>query len=63
LQTLLSTFTLIARASSAGWTLHAERIACPVRMVWGTEDRLLRWPAAHLARGDVDSAPDRSYRG
>jgi pimeloyl-ACP methyl ester carboxylesterase len=25
-----------------GWSLDAERIACPVRIVWGTEDRLLR---------------------
>mgnify|MGYP006192727531 CR=1 FL=1 len=23
------------------WTLDAERIDCPVRIVWGTEDRLL----------------------
>jgi pimeloyl-ACP methyl ester carboxylesterase len=26
--------------------LDAERIACPVRIVWGTEDRLLPWPSA-----------------
>jgi pimeloyl-ACP methyl ester carboxylesterase len=25
---------------------HAERIACPVRFIWGTADRLLRWPSA-----------------
>ena len=24
----------------------AEKIACPVRMVWGTEDKLLPWPRA-----------------
>ena len=29
-----------------GWSLDAERIACPVRIVWGTADRLLPWPAA-----------------
>ena len=28
------------------WRLDAERIDCPVRMVWGTEDRLLPWPRA-----------------
>jgi pimeloyl-ACP methyl ester carboxylesterase len=28
------------------WTLDAERIACPVRIVWGTEDKLLPWPSA-----------------
>jgi pimeloyl-ACP methyl ester carboxylesterase len=26
--------------------LDAARIACPVRVVWGTEDRLLPWPSA-----------------
>jgi pimeloyl-ACP methyl ester carboxylesterase len=29
-----------------GYRLDAERIACPVRIVWGTEDRLLPWPSA-----------------
>jgi pimeloyl-ACP methyl ester carboxylesterase len=28
-----------------GYSLDAERIACPVRIVWGTADRLLPWPA------------------
>jgi pimeloyl-ACP methyl ester carboxylesterase len=37
---------LIEHAAHAGWELDAERIACPVRIVWGTEDRLLRWPSA-----------------
>ena len=37
---------LIESALRAGWSLDAERIACPVRIVWGTEDRLLPWPAA-----------------
>jgi pimeloyl-ACP methyl ester carboxylesterase len=26
--------------------LDPERIACPVRVVWGTDDRLLPWPSA-----------------
>lgn len=29
-----------------GWKLDAEGITCPVRIVWGTEDRLLAWPTA-----------------
>jgi pimeloyl-ACP methyl ester carboxylesterase len=29
-----------------GYRLDAERIECPVRIVWGTEDRLLPWPSA-----------------
>lgn len=37
---------LHAAALRDGWTLNAERIGCPVRIVWGTEDRLLRWPSA-----------------
>jgi pimeloyl-ACP methyl ester carboxylesterase len=37
---------LIARAREAGYPLDAERISCPLRIVWGTEDRLLPWPQA-----------------
>lgn len=37
---------LLAYASEAEWTLDAAAIACPVRMVWGTGDQLLRWPSA-----------------
>jgi len=29
-----------------GYSLDAERITCPVRIVWGTGDRLLPWPSA-----------------
>jgi pimeloyl-ACP methyl ester carboxylesterase len=37
---------LIDHALGAAWSLDAERIACPVRIVWGTDDRLLPWPSA-----------------
>lgn len=37
---------LVEHATRRGWTLDAERIACPVRIVWGTADRLLGWPGA-----------------
>jgi pimeloyl-ACP methyl ester carboxylesterase len=37
---------MIEYASRAGWSLDAERIACPVRIVWGADDRLLPWPSA-----------------
>ena len=37
---------LIEHARHASWTLDPERIGCPVRVVWGREDRLLPWPAA-----------------
>ncbi len=29
-----------------GWPLVPERVICPVRIVWGTADRLLPWPRA-----------------
>jgi pimeloyl-ACP methyl ester carboxylesterase len=29
-----------------GYELEPEKIECPVRIVWGTEDRLLPWPRA-----------------
>jgi pimeloyl-ACP methyl ester carboxylesterase len=37
---------MLEHALREGWTIDPERITCPVRIVWGTEDSLLRWPAA-----------------
>jgi pimeloyl-ACP methyl ester carboxylesterase len=37
---------LTASALRGGWPLDASRIDCPVRIVWGTADRLLPWPGA-----------------
>jgi pimeloyl-ACP methyl ester carboxylesterase len=39
-------FPLIDHARREGWSLAADKIDCPVRIVWGTEDRLLPWPSA-----------------
>ena len=39
---------LIDSALRDGWQLDAERINCPVRVVWDSEDRLLPWPQAAL---------------
>jgi pimeloyl-ACP methyl ester carboxylesterase len=33
-------------AIDEGFELEAERITCPVRIVWGTQDRVLPWPSA-----------------
>ena len=33
-------------AKRQGYELDAEQISCPVRVVWGTEDKLLPWPSA-----------------
>jgi pimeloyl-ACP methyl ester carboxylesterase len=38
--------TMIDRAPDEPWELDAERITCPVRVVWGIEDKLLTWPSA-----------------
>jgi pimeloyl-ACP methyl ester carboxylesterase len=51
---------LLARVMQGGWTLDAERIACPVRIVWGAEDACLPWPAA-AARFRTDWLPDAEY--
>ena len=40
------TRAMTAFARRAGYPLDAERITCPVRVVWGTEDALLAWPRA-----------------
>jgi pimeloyl-ACP methyl ester carboxylesterase len=37
---------LIDHAYRVGWSLDAELITCPVRVVWGADDRLLPWPSA-----------------
>jgi pimeloyl-ACP methyl ester carboxylesterase len=29
-----------------GWPLDPEKVTCPVRVVWGTDDRLLPWPSS-----------------
>jgi pimeloyl-ACP methyl ester carboxylesterase len=37
---------LIEFALRNEWRLDAEAVSCPVRIAWGTEDRLLPWPRA-----------------
>ncbi len=37
---------LDAAARRDGWSLDAAAVDCPVRVVWGTADRLLAWPSA-----------------
>jgi pimeloyl-ACP methyl ester carboxylesterase len=33
-------------ARRSGWPLDPERVTCPLRIVWGTADRILEWPRA-----------------
>jgi pimeloyl-ACP methyl ester carboxylesterase len=51
---------LIDLALREGWSLDAERIACPVRVVWGTGDRILPWPSA-AARYRCDWLPHADW--
>ena len=51
---------LIEHAVTADWSLDADRIACPVRIVWGTDDRLLPWPEA-AARYREDWLPHADW--
>jgi pimeloyl-ACP methyl ester carboxylesterase len=37
---------LLEHAEHASWELDASQIDCPVRVVWGTEDKLLPLPSA-----------------
>ncbi|HST56082.1 MAG TPA: alpha/beta hydrolase [Solirubrobacteraceae bacterium] len=39
---------LVDYAIREGWSLDAENITCPVRVVWGTDDKLLLWPSAAI---------------
>ena len=49
---------LLEAADRETWTLEPERITCPVRIVWGTADRLLPWPeAAARFRRELPFAP------
>jgi pimeloyl-ACP methyl ester carboxylesterase len=47
-------------AMREGYDLDAEKIECPVRMVWGTEDKLLPWPKAAI-RYREDWLPNADY--
>jgi pimeloyl-ACP methyl ester carboxylesterase len=51
---------LIDHAYREGWSLDAQRITCPVRILWGTEDRLLPWPSA-AARYRSDWLPQADW--
>ena len=39
---------MIDFAIREGYELDAERVTCPVRIVWGTADRLLPWPSSAI---------------
>jgi pimeloyl-ACP methyl ester carboxylesterase len=37
---------MIDHARTRGWAIDLAAVRCPVRIVWGTADRLLPWPSA-----------------
>ena len=37
---------LVEYALREGFELDAENVACPVRIVWGTDDAIVPWPAS-----------------
>ena len=41
-----SAAALIELAQDEGWHVDVERITCPLRIVWGVDDRILTWPRA-----------------
>jgi pimeloyl-ACP methyl ester carboxylesterase len=43
-----------------GWPLDPARIGCPVRVVWGTADKVLPWPDAAVRYRD-ESLPDADW--
>jgi len=51
---------LIAHGRDRGWNLDAERVTCPVRVVWGTADRILPWPET-AARYREDWLPNADW--
>jgi pimeloyl-ACP methyl ester carboxylesterase len=51
---------MVEYAMREGYTLDAERIRCPVRIVWGTGDKLLPWPSA-AARFRSDWLPHADW--
>jgi pimeloyl-ACP methyl ester carboxylesterase len=51
---------MIEYAMREGYPLDAARIGCPVRIVWGTDDKLLPWPSA-AARFRSDWLPHADW--
>jgi pimeloyl-ACP methyl ester carboxylesterase len=51
---------MIEFALREGYDLDAEKITCPVRIVWGTGDQLLSWPSA-AARFRNDWLPQADW--
>jgi pimeloyl-ACP methyl ester carboxylesterase len=53
-----ATRPLVAHAREHGWPLDPAAVTCPIRIVWGTADRLLSWPQAAARHRDWFPAAD-----
>ena len=42
----IDALAIVEQGRRQGWPVDLDRVGCPVRFVWGTEDRLLAWPRA-----------------
>lgn len=51
---------LIEYAIREGYSLEADKITCPVRIAWGTDDKLLPWPSA-AARFRAEWLPNADW--
>jgi len=51
---------LLEMSKREGWRLERERITCPVRIVWGTADRILPWPET-ATRFRTEWVPDADW--
>ena len=55
-----SAAALIELAQREGWHVDVERITCPLRIVWGVDDRVLTWPRARRATATACPTPTGS---
>jgi pimeloyl-ACP methyl ester carboxylesterase len=51
---------MLETSKREGWRLDRERITCPVRVVWGSADRILEWPCS-AARYRTEWVPDADW--
>ncbi len=51
---------LLDYAFREGWSIDAEQVTVPVRIVWGTADKVLQWPGA-AERFRRDWLPNADY--
>ena len=56
----VSALPLLTDAVQGDWKLDTERVTCPMRIMWGTADECLPWPAA-AARFRTAWLPDADY--